>query len=548
MPARRRCWSRRIGACAARSRGCSRSSRRAIPIAAPGSSRSRTPPVSTAALRSRGELPGPGHRDLCRRYAGRARSDLPARADRVRRRLAREPRRPESDRADQARRGHSARPATSGTSPKSMPRWASRMAPREVTDAGDVRRARRRLAQGRQRSAGRWPRPRARRSPHSGAGSSARWPHSNPISCRFGWNAARAMREPSFWWREAGLASSLLAPVAMVYGAVAGAASRGRGRRAGVPVVCAGNLTVGGGGKTPTALAVARMLAQAGERPIFLSRGYGGRLAGPVRVDPARHRALDVGDEPLLLARVAPTIVARDRVAGARMAVAGGGERHRHGRRFSESFRLPRTFRCSSSMAGAASAMAGSSLPVRCGRRSRAQLARAHALVVVGMSPAAAGVIADARARGHAGLARPPASGRRRLRATLGGRARAGLCRHRAIRRNSLPLWPRPGSRSAQRAAFPTITATRRGEAQALCDEADRKGLVLVTTEKDLARLTGDDRLAQLAARAHALAVTLAFENEQEFKSLVLERIAAARAMTQSGRRRGTQSRRLPPC
>src|SRR6266545_412161 len=132
------------------------------------------------------------------------------------------------------------------------------------------------------------------------------------------------MREPAFWWREAATAARLLAPVAVLYGAVAGARLRLRGRRAGVPVVCIGNLTVGGAGKTPAALAVARILAAAGERPGFLSRGYGGELAGPLAVDPARHGAAEVGDEPLLLARAAPTVVARARVAGAKAAHAAG--------------------------------------------------------------------------------------------------------------------------------------------------------------------------------------------------------------------------------
>src|SRR4051794_27638021 len=168
---------------------------------------------------------------------------------------------------------------TSGTSLKSMPRWAGRMVRKRS-------RTRIRLPNGsatgsRTSSSARpWPRPRVRRWPRSGAGSNARWPHSNPISCRFGWSAEQAMREPSFWWGEAGLTSSLLAPLAMIYGAVADLRLGTPGRRAGLPVVCAGNLTVGGGGKTPTALAVARLLVHAGERPIFLSRGYGGGAGG----------------------------------------------------------------------------------------------------------------------------------------------------------------------------------------------------------------------------------------------------------------------------
>ena len=89
-----------------------------------------------------------------------------------------------------------------------------------------------------------------------------------------------------------------------------------------IPVLCVGNLTLGGTGKTPAALAIAQMLRA--QRPFFLTRGYGGRTVGPVRVDPRRHTAHEVGDEPLLLARLAPTIVARDRVSGAEQARAAG--------------------------------------------------------------------------------------------------------------------------------------------------------------------------------------------------------------------------------
>src|SRR5262245_58242420 len=132
------------------------------------------------------------------------------------------------------------------------------------------------------------------------------------------------MRAPTFWWREPGLISASLAPVAALYGAVAAWRMRRQGRDVGVPVVCIGNLTLGGAGKTPTALALGRMLHAAGRRPFFLTRGYGGALGGPLIVEAQKHTALEVGDEPLLLARVAPTIVARDRVAGAAKARAAG--------------------------------------------------------------------------------------------------------------------------------------------------------------------------------------------------------------------------------
>ncbi|HVJ53761.1 MAG TPA: tetraacyldisaccharide 4'-kinase [Aliidongia sp.] len=129
------------------------------------------------------------------------------------------------------------------------------------------------------------------------------------------------MRAPEFWTRR-GWESAALAPAAALFD-TAGRIKRALATpwRAPVPVVCVGNLTVGGAGKTPVVLALAQAL---GVNVHLLTRGYGGSLAGPVRVDPARHDFRAVGDEPLLLARAAPTWVARDRAAGAKAAVAAG--------------------------------------------------------------------------------------------------------------------------------------------------------------------------------------------------------------------------------
>ena len=134
------------------------------------------------------------------------------------------------------------------------------------------------------------------------------------------------MRAPDFW-RQDGLLPWLLTPAALTYDLLARLKTDAvRPKQADVPVVCVGNLTVGGSGKTPAALAVARLLRQLGRAPHFLTRGYGGRLAGPVRVDPGVHSAREVGDEALLLAEAAPTWVSRRRPDGAQLAAANGAD------------------------------------------------------------------------------------------------------------------------------------------------------------------------------------------------------------------------------
>lgn len=125
--------------------------------------------------------------------------------------------------------------------------------------------------------------------------------------------------EPSWWYGpENARLVRLLAPLERLYGHLATRRLRKvQPYRSRLPVICVGNFTAGGTGKTPLSLHLAARLSAMGERPVFLTRGYGGRHTGPHWVDPERDTARDVGDEPLLLARAAPTLISRDRRAGA---------------------------------------------------------------------------------------------------------------------------------------------------------------------------------------------------------------------------------------
>lgn len=138
------------------------------------------------------------------------------------------------------------------------------------------------------------------------------------------------MIPPKFWHNppeSPGLTAKLLGPLAWAYAkATSTRVAKHSAHKASVPVICVGNINVGGTGKTPFVIAIVEHLQELGHAPHVVSRGYKGQLSGPVQVNERSHRATDVGDEPLLLAAFAPTWVARDRAEGVKLAEAAGAE------------------------------------------------------------------------------------------------------------------------------------------------------------------------------------------------------------------------------
>lgn len=330
------------------------------------------------------------------------------------------------------------------------------------------------------------------------------------------------MREPPFWWREAGASARLLAPLAGAYGAIAAERMRRAGTRAAVPVICIGNLTVGGGGKTPTAITVARLLLRAGLRPVFLSRGYTGALAGPVRVS-ANARAAEVGDEPLLLARIAPTIVARDRLAGAAAAVKESADVIV----MDDGLQNPALAKDVALVALDGRRGVGNGYVIPAGPLRAplaAQLDCAHAVLLVGEAGASAqGVLREAQRRAlpiFTGRLEPVATaaaewaGRRVL-------AFAGI----ADPGKFFATLVDAGVAVAAQYGFPDHHRYSAAAAARLLARAERDGLQLVTTEKDAARLQGDPAVAALAAHAKPFPVALAIDEEERFRSFLRTRI-----------------------
>jgi tetraacyldisaccharide 4'-kinase len=331
------------------------------------------------------------------------------------------------------------------------------------------------------------------------------------------------LEQPGWWHgkRPADrLKTALFAPAGLLYGTLAKARfALTTPYRSMLPVICIGNFTLGGAGKTPLALAVACVARDMGRRPAFLTRGYGGSLAGPHRVDASSDSASAVGDEALLLARAAPTVLARHRPDGARAIEALGDADLII---MDDGFQNPSLTKDLALIAIDAGAGFGNGFVFPAGplRAPLAyQIRRAHAAVLIG-------------------------EGGKRIRARLKDRLPVLRARLRPAGKakwlKDQPVFAftgigRPekffvtlrdcGARLAGAVTFPDHHPFTEAEAADLMRQAAQAQATLITTEKDWVRLSAPSGpLAQLKAMTRTLPVEIAFaDGEAALRALIAE-------------------------
>ena len=331
---------------------------------------------------------------------------------------------------------------------------------------------------------------------------------------------------PRWWYRRdrghAPVTRFLLKPLSWVWAAAtARRIARATPVDPGAAVISVGNLTVGGSGKTPVTREILRLLRTQGVEAAALSRGYGGRMEEPTRVDPATHTAADVGDEPLMLARDAPAWVARDRVAGARAAAASGARVLV----LDDGHQNP-TLRKSVSLIVVDGETRGDEWPFGDGsvfpsgpmrEPLKAGLARADAVVILvpadadqidGELVAVFGDLPVFAARLVAAEAPPPGP-------QIGF---AGIAKPWKVERALIAA----GCDLKDFAPFPDHAAYREADLRFLADRARSMGAGLVTTEKDWVRLPPEWR-----DRIRAWPVAARFEDEAGFTAFLTDRIGA---------------------
>lgn len=325
------------------------------------------------------------------------------------------------------------------------------------------------------------------------------------------------MRAPDFWGPGrgspmGGFLAAVLSPLGSIYGAVtASRARRPAAWQAPVPVICIGNAVAGGAGKTQVVIDLAARLKKKSKRVHVLTRGYGGRLTGTVQVDPAGHSSIDVGDEALLIANVAPVWRSADRVEGAKAAVAAGADIIL----MDDGFQNPSLAKTVSLLVIDGAYGFGNGKPMPAGPLREpvsSAFARADAAVVIGKEAAPLGLPAtlmrfDAAVRPSQDA---PVLGNRKVVAFAGiGQPGKFFETLRAA-----------GAELIETRAFPDHHPFARSDLAPLTALAESEGAMLLTTTKDFVRLSDD-----LKSRVTPFPVDLAWDEPDALENFILERV-----------------------
>jgi tetraacyldisaccharide 4'-kinase len=344
--------------------------------------------------------------------------------------------------------------------------------------------------------------------------------------------------EPSWWYGAAsgGLTASLLGPIGALYGLAAKARyERATPYRCRLPVVCIGNFTAGGTGKTPLALHICKHLKDAGHEPVALTRGYGGGMAGPYWVNARTDSARDVGDEALLLARAGPTLVARNRRLGARAIETGP-----HPATvivMDDGLQNPQlakdlTIALIDGTRGIGNGLVIPAGPLRAPLDFQLELT--GAIVINEPVPGAGDAIAERMRNRFAGPV---------LRATTTAAADAGWLKGQRVvawagigaPQRFFGMLAHLGAEVVEAVAFRDHQSVQVADAERLLALAAREKALLVTTEKDLARLAGSSAalMRRLAELSRPLPIRLAFADAEAVRlASLLDTALKARAST----------------
>jgi tetraacyldisaccharide 4'-kinase len=321
--------------------------------------------------------------------------------------------------------------------------------------------------------------------------------------------------------------ASALSPLGAIYGRLAERKMAGiEPYRSRLPVICIGNFTAGGGGKTPTAIAIAQVLKEAGERPYFLTRGYGGKTEGPVLVAKGQSAA-EVGDETLLLHAHAPSVVSADRAAGAKLIEGTDATVIV----MDDGFQNPLLAKDFSLIVVDSNVGLGNGLVMPAGPLRTPldkQMKRADALLLVGDGGRAAPLAESFEAANKPVLkARMTPRGDPRWLGVLPVIGFAGIANPKKF----YATLSQNGARLTGTRSFPDHHPYSERQAMRLLRWAREWNAMLVTTEKDWVRLPEDDGtdLSELKFRSRPLLIDIEFADGDRLKRLLLATIEKRR-------------------